>query len=97
MAIAVQAQKKPLDHSVYDSWQTAGNMSLSTKGNVLTYEINPQEGDGQLVIRDIKNKRQLIINRGYRASISDNEQTVVCLIKPLFKDTRQAKIKKKKA
>lgn len=97
MAIAVQAQKKPLDHSVYDSWQTAGNISLSTKGNVLTYEINPQEGDGQLVIRDIKNKRQLIINRGYRASISDNEQTVVCLIKPLFKDTRQAKIKKKKA
>lgn len=97
MAVAAYSQKKPLDHSVYDSWQTAGNINLSPKGNVMTYEVNPQEGDGELVVRNVKKGVQTVISRGYRATILDNEQAVVCLIKPLFKDTRQAKIKKKAA
>ena len=96
LSLSVGAQKKPLDHSVYDSWQSVSAMTLSPKGNVVTYEINPQEGDGRLVIRNNKNGKETVIERGYRARILDNEQIVVCLIKPLFQDTRQAKIKKKK-
>ncbi|MBR1401404.1 MAG: S9 family peptidase [Prevotella sp.] len=97
IAVAAYSQKKTLDHTVYDGWQTAGNINLSPKGNILTYEINPQEGDGELIVRNVKKGSRLTISRGYRASILDNEQVVVCLIKPFFKDTRQAKIKKKSA
>ena len=95
--LSLSAQKKPLDHSVYDGWQTVGPAAVSPRGNILTYEVNPQEGDGFLVIRNVRQKKEVTIPRGYRATILDNEQQVVCLIKPFFKDTRQAKIKKKKA
>ncbi len=95
--LSLQAQKKPLDHSVYDAWQTVGPTTISPRGNILTYEVNPQEGDGCLTIRNIRQNKEITIPRGYRATILDNEQQVVCLIKPFFKDTRQAKIKKKKA
>ena len=95
--LTLSAQKKPLDHSVYDAWQSVGATAVSPRGNILTYEVNPQEGDGFLVIKNVRQKKELTIPRGYRAQILDNEQQVVCLIKPFFKDTRQAKIKKKKA
>ena len=95
--LTTSAQKKALDHSVYDAWQLVGPTAISPKGNILSYEVNPQEGDGYLVVRNIKQNREITIPRGYRAQILDNEQQVVCLIKPFFKDTRQAKIKKKKA
>ena len=88
------AQKKPLDHSVYDSWQSIGASSISDKGNVLIYEINPQEGDGKLFIRDNKNKITMAFDRGYSAKILPDESFVIFRIKPFFQDTRKAKIKK---
>jgi acetyl esterase/lipase len=92
------AQKKPLDHSVYDSWQSVSATALSPKGNVLSYEVNPQEGDGVLTFRVFGKKgREITVERGYRASILDDESFAVCLIKPQFAKTRRAKIDKKKA
>jgi len=96
--LVLSAQKKPLDHSVYDSWQSVGATSLSPKGNVLTYEVNPQEGDGILTIRVMGKKgREITIERGYQARVLDDESFAVCLIKPQFAKTRRAKIDKKKA
>ena len=98
LPLALQAQKKPLDHSVYDSWQSVSATSLSPKGNVLTYEVNPQEGDGTLYIQVMGKKgRQIAIERGYQARVLDNEAYAVCLIKPQYAKTRRAKIDKKKA
>lgn len=96
-AIFGSAQKKPLDHSVYDSWQSIGATSISDKGNVLIYEINPQEGDGKLFVRNNKSKKTTEFDRGYSAKILPDESFVIFRIKPLFKDTREAKIKKKSA
>src|SRR5918993_764891 len=47
----VAAQKKPLDHSVYDSWQSIGQKLISNDGRWVVYTINPQEGDNELVIQ----------------------------------------------
>jgi hypothetical protein len=92
------AQKKPLDHSVYDSWQSVGETVISPAGRVLAYEVNPQEGDGLLTIQVLgkKSTRTIEIPRGYRVSILDDESYAVCLIKPFFKETRKARIAKKK-
>ncbi|MBR6857773.1 MAG: prolyl oligopeptidase family serine peptidase, partial [Bacteroidales bacterium] len=93
---ALWAQKKPLDHDVYDSWQAVSGTALSPSGKVVTYAVNPQEGDGTLYIRIAgkKGARTLEIPRGYQVRLTDNDRYAVCLIKPEFQKTRRAKIKK---
>ena len=94
-ALSAQAQKKPLDHSVYDSWQHIAANALSADGKILTYQVDPQEGDGTLFIRNSHTKKVLSIPRGHKAQVLDDGIRMICLIKPLFKQTRQAMIQKK--
>ena len=91
------AQKKPLDHTVYDGWQSIGEKLISNNGKYVAYTVNPQEGDGVLVIQTADGNYKKEIPRGYSATITEDNLYLVCKIKPLFKDTRDAKIKKKKA
>lgn len=91
------AQKKPLDHSVYDSWQHIGERMLSNDGKWVVYTIEPQEGDNELVIQSSDAKYKRSVPRGYTALITEDSRFVIFKIKPLYKDTREAKIKKKKA
>ena len=90
------AQKIPLDHTVYDSWQSIGEKSISNDGKYAVYVINPQEGDAELVIQTTDGKYKLVIRRGYNATLTEDSRYLICKIKPFFKDTREAKIKKKK-
>src|SRR5580700_5179727 len=90
------AQKIPLDHSVYDGWQRLGEKSISNDGKYIVYAINPQEGDGILVVQTSDGKYKKEIARGYNATITQDSRFLICKIKPFFKDTREAKIKKKK-
>lgn len=91
------AQKKPLDHSVYDGWQSISERMISNDGKWVVYVVSPQEGDANLFIQstgNIQNKRS--IPRGYNAVITNDNRYVVFKIKPLYKETRDARIKKKK-
>ncbi len=90
------AQKKPLDHTVYDGWQNIGERLISNNGKFVVYTVNPQEGDGQLVVQSIETQQKKEIPRGYNAIITEDSRYLVFKIKPAFADTRQAKIKKKK-
>lgn len=99
MALAIQygwAQKKPLTHDVYDAWQSVQSAFLSSKGNVSLWEVNPQQGDGTLYIRDNRNGCLITLPRGYRARITSNEKYVVAQIKPLFSQTREAELRRRK-
>lgn len=91
------AQKQPLNHTVYDGWQSLNASEISASGKYISYQILPQEGDGVFYLKDNINKALLSLPRGYNASMTNDETHVVSLIKPKFDDTRQAKIKKKKA
>lgn len=91
------AQKKPLDHTVYDSWQNIGERAVSNDGQWVVYSVLPQEGDGELIIKSMKNDDwKMIIPRGNHAVVSEDSKYVVFKISPKFADTREAKIKKKK-
>ncbi|MBN8685612.1 MAG: S9 family peptidase [Chitinophagales bacterium] len=90
------SQKKPLDHTVYDSWQRIGERMISNDGKWVVYTIDPQEGDNELVIQSADMKYKKSIARGYNAVITEDARYVIFRIKPFFKDTRDAKIKKKK-
>jgi dienelactone hydrolase len=91
-----RSQQKPLDHTVYDGWQNIGEKILSHDGKMVVYTVNLQEGDGMLVIQNPLNQNKKEIPRGYHATITADNRCVIGLIRPLFKDTRDAKIKKKK-
>lgn len=90
------AQKKVLDHTVYDSWQSLGERFISNNGQFVVYSVNVQEGDNLLVIQQADGTPLVQIPRGYNAAITEDSRYVICKIKPLFKDTRDARIKKKK-
>lgn len=91
------AQKKPLDHSVYDSWQSLGERLISNDGKWVVYTVAPQEGDSKLFIQSTANvadKRE--IDRGYNAVITEDNRFVVFRIRPTYQQTRDARIKKKR-
>lgn len=92
----VSAQKKPLDHSVYDSWKSINSTQLTSDGQYLLYEVNPQEGDGRLIIRRLSDGKELIVPRGYKAQVAKNNQTACIKIKAPFSKIRKTRNKNAK-
>ncbi|MFC4210515.1 S9 family peptidase [Pedobacter lithocola] len=90
------AQKKPLDHKVYDSWESVGTKQLSNNGQTALYSVVQQEGDATLYISNLKTNAKLTIPRASIGQFSNDSKYAAFLIKPYYKDLRQAKIKKTK-
>jgi len=93
---AQTTKKKPLDNSVFDGWQNVANDRISDDGKWILYVIKPQQGDANLVITSAKNTDKFEIPRADTARFTSDSKFAVCLIRPFYKDIRQAKIKKKK-
>ena len=98
------AQKKAMDHDVYDSWQSVSDILKSDDGHVLVWNVNPQEGDGTLYVRNMTPQRkgrpscrEISIPRGSQASLDPKGKWLYLRIKPQFAKTRQEKIAKKKS
>ena len=96
LSITVQAQKKPLDHTVYDQWQSIKDVVLSNDGNWMSYTVAPQEGDATLYIRHLKTNQIIQIERGTQSRFTENNAYLIAKIKPSFEENRKAKIGKKK-
>ncbi len=90
------AQKKQLDHSVYDDWKSLSNISVSDDGQFTVAIIKPQEGDNKLFIQNLKKKKDFKYNRISSYSLSPDGKHTVALLKAPFAEIRQAKIDKKK-
>jgi hypothetical protein len=90
------AQKKSLDHSVYDGWQRIGERVISANGNWAAFTVDPQEGDGKLIVRSLQSTTQREFERGANAQFSYEGRFLVFKIKARYAETREAKIKKKK-
>ncbi|MBC7937400.1 MAG: S9 family peptidase [Rhizobacter sp.] len=94
--VLLAQDKKPLTHDVYDGWKSIGERTISNDGNYIVYAVNPQEGDGDMVVQNVTTGYKKIIARGYNSVITEDSRYAIFKIKPGFQDTRQAKIKKKK-
>ena len=44
----------PLDYKAYDGWNRILTPKLSDDGRKLAYALTPQDGDGELVVRNLK-------------------------------------------
>jgi len=93
-ALSGLAQKKVLDHSVYDSWKSITNIKITNDGKYSAIVVKEQEGDDYLLVRNLQTQKELIIPRGSSYSITPDQKYIVVQIKPPFAVTRQAKIKK---
>ena len=50
--------KRALTHKDYDPWRSIASPTLSRSGDWLAYSLMPQEGDGDLVIRNLKTGKE---------------------------------------
>jgi dipeptidyl aminopeptidase/acylaminoacyl peptidase len=50
---AAQTAKRPLTHRDYDGWKSITSQRLSNDGKFLAYGLFPQDGDGEVVIRNL--------------------------------------------
>ncbi|MBI3401191.1 MAG: hypothetical protein HY048_07195 [Acidobacteria bacterium] len=57
-------QKKPITHDVYDSWKSIQGTTLSADGVWLAYALTPQDGDGELIVRNLKTNAEIHAARG---------------------------------
>ncbi|MEW7400987.1 prolyl oligopeptidase family serine peptidase [Elizabethkingia anophelis] len=90
------AQKKPLDHSVYDGWQSIGSRKISNDGKWVGYSVDPQEGNSKLYLSSPKSKSSLEFPRGSKLSFTSDSKFALFSIKPFFKDIKAVKDKKLK-
>src|ERR1044071_937274 len=52
-ALLAQGAKRPLNHHDYDSWKTISSQRLPADGKFRAYGVFPQEGDGEVIIRNL--------------------------------------------
>lgn len=87
-------QKKVLDHTVYDSWKSLSNISISDDAKFSAALINEQEGNSSLLITNLQNNKQIEIPRAYNYKITPDQKHIITLIKAPYEAIRNAKIKK---
>ena len=51
--VSFAQSKRPLNHSDYDGWRSIVGQRLSNDGKFVIYGLFPQEGDGEVVIRNL--------------------------------------------
>jgi hypothetical protein len=90
------AQKKPLNHTVYDAWESIASKRLSNNGVWAGYAIAQQEGDATLYLSNLTNTSKIKVNRSATVQFSSDSKYAAFSIKPFYAATRQDKIKKKK-
>jgi len=49
--IAQNSSKKVLSISDFASWKTIANPQISNNGRFVAFELNPQRGDGKLILK----------------------------------------------
>ena len=93
---AFSQPRKPLTHDVYDSWKNINSTVISNDGRFVSWEVNPQQGDGWLFLYDRQKSRLDSVKRGYNAKFSPDAGFLVYQVKPAYAVTRKAKLDKKK-
>jgi len=66
LAQQATAPKRPLTHQDYDSWRSILAQQVSRDGKFVAYAYVPQDGDGEIVVRNIATGVDWRAPRGYR-------------------------------
>lgn len=69
---AQTASKRSLQHRDYDSWRSIQSQVLSSDGKFLAYGLFPEEGDGELVVRNLATGKEVRESAGAIPPAPDN-------------------------
>ncbi|MCB0459888.1 MAG: S9 family peptidase [Flavobacteriaceae bacterium] len=97
LTISTFSQKKVLDHSDYDLWNTIQGESISNDGNYIMYSLEKGEKDNFLKIKDAKAAKVFEYDRAENGRFSYNSEYALFTIKA-WKDSivemKRRKVKK---
>jgi acetyl esterase/lipase len=85
-------EKKVLSHSDYDAWNELLRSNISHDGRMVSYEVNPQEGDGHLWLHELEKDKKRSFARGGDAAFSPCGSFMAFRIRPQHDSVRQAKL-----
>lgn len=95
--LAAQTRAKPpVPYSAYDSWKSIRGTTLSRDGTWLVYALVAEEGDGELVARNLRTGAEYRQPRGIDPAITPDGKYVVFTIVPSHADVEKAKKAKAK-
>lgn len=105
-AFAEQNGKRSLTHDDYDSWKSIMSSAISVDGRWILYLEAPQDGDGALVVKNLRSLKEFRHSIGYTGEGTDSERAarpqfsydtehVVFLISPSHEEVKKAKKAKK--
>src|SRR5262249_50471878 len=57
-------QKRPLTHNDYDGWRLIQAQTLSPDGKFVAYALAPEDGDGEVVVRNLETGKEWRAPRG---------------------------------
>src|SRR5262245_60764696 len=71
------AAKRPLTHQDYDGWRSIQGQTISRDGKFIAYAMIPQDGDGEIVVRNLATGVEWSHGRGWRPPTPppDGEET----------------------
>ena len=97
--LAAQAQqtataKRALTHNDYDSWRSIQAPQISRDGKFVAYAYTPQDGDGEIIVRNVASGVEWRAPRGYRppapppddpgANLAELQAEQARLLRPVF-------------
>jgi dienelactone hydrolase len=88
------AQKKAIDHTVYNDWKSLKSAQVSNNGKFVTYEITPHRGDGYLYVYDKVAATLDSFPRGTKAKFSEESDYLIFTVTAGFDTLRQCELKK---
>jgi dipeptidyl aminopeptidase/acylaminoacyl peptidase len=88
------AAKRSLTHQDYDSWRSITAPQISRDGKFIAYSFQPQDGDGEVVVRNLSSGAEFRSPRGYRppipppddpgANVAEFQAAQARLVRPIF-------------
>ncbi len=88
--------KKPISYDAYDGWRSIQGTQVSRDGTWLAYALVAQDGDGELVVRNLRTDKEYRAARGNAPVITVDGKFVVFSIAPIKAEVDKAKKEKKK-
>ena len=95
-AAAFAQPKRAITHDVYDSWKSIQGTKISRDGVWVAYALVLQDGDGELVVRNLKTNAEYRAPRGRDPIITPDGRFVVFSRTPLKADVDKARKAKKR-
>jgi len=89
--------KKQLDHSDFDIWRTISQEQISNDGQWVTYSLTTERQDPELRIVHVDSGKEIMIDRGINAKITDDNSWVIYMIKNPVHRIKDMKLKKTKS